>query len=227
MVDFEREQFWKLLQLASPALPVGAYSYSEGLETLREQEQLNTAQDLQNWLEQELRYGSIATEGAVLVQAFQAVQQDDGQKLCYWNQWWSAWRETEELRNQSWQMGRSLSRLGMALEPGLVSYFQVCGDPCNFVIAFATIAAVWQLSLPAVVAAYLYSWLSNQVNAGIRLIPLGQTAGQQVLLNLHPSLEYASHQALTQPESEWAGWSHGLGMVSSQHEHLYTRLFQS
>ncbi|MGA0197971.1 MAG: urease accessory protein UreF, partial [Prochlorotrichaceae cyanobacterium] len=81
MVDFEREQFWRLLQLASPALPVGAYSYSEGLETLREQEQLNTAQDLQNWLEQELRYGSIATEGAVLVQAFQAVQQDDGQKL--------------------------------------------------------------------------------------------------------------------------------------------------
>ena len=101
-------QLWKLLQLASPSLPVGAYSYSEGLEVLREQDRLNTAQDLQHWFEMELHYGSIATEGTVLVRAYQAVQSQNLETLRYWNQWWSAWRDTEELRSQSWQMGRSL-----------------------------------------------------------------------------------------------------------------------
>lgn len=221
------EQLWKLLQLASPSLPVGAYSYSEGLEVLREQNRLNTAQELRHWFEMELRYGSIATEGAVLVRAYQGVQSQDLQTLRHWNQWWSAWRDTEELRNQSWQMGRSLVRLGGALDPNLVPYFQACGEVCNFVIAFATIAAVWNLPLPSVVSAYLYSWLSNGINAGVRLIPLGQTIGQQILLGLHPCLEYATHKALTQPDHELGGWSHGVGMISSQHEYLYTRLFQS
>lgn len=227
MFEVQWQQFWKVLQLASPALPVGAYSYSEGLETLRETDRLNTAEDLYHWLDLELRYGSIATEGAVLVRAFQAVQNQDLQALVHWNQWWSAWRETEELRNQSWQMGRSLSRLGLSLEPQLSVYFQACGEPCNFVIAFGTIAAQWELPLPSVVAAYLYSWLCNQVNAGVRLIPLGQTAGQQMLLDLHSSLDFATHKALTQQEQDFGSWSHGLAIVSSQHEQLYSRLFQS
>jgi urease accessory protein len=221
------DQLWKLLQLASPSLPVGAYSYSEGLEVLRENDRLNTAQDLQEWFEMELRYGSIATEGTVLVRAFQAVQNQDLETLRYWNQWWSAWRETEELRNQSWQMGRSLCRLGGALEPELLPYFQASGEVCNFVIAFATIAAYWQLPLSSVVSAYLYSWLSNGINAGVRLIPLGQTLAQQILLALHPSLDHATQKALTQADHELGGWSHGMGMISSHHEYLYTRLFQS
>ena len=220
-------QLWKILQLASPALPVGAYSYSEGLEVLADQGTLKTAEDLQTWLTLELSYGSIAVEGAVFVRSYQAMQNQDLTGLRYWNEWWSALRETQELRQQSWQMGRSLVRLGMAWEPSLQPWFEAAGDPCNFVTAFATIAAHWNLPLEAIVGAYLHSWLTNLVNAGVKLIPLGQTAGQQMLLHLQPALAQATHYALSQEDDQLGGWSHGLAIVSSQHETLYTRLFQS
>ena len=218
---------WQLLQLSSPALPVGAYSYSEGLEVLAERGLLRSSEDLYHWLELELCYGSIPVEGAVLVRAYRAMQQQDSNGLQYWNQWWSALRETEELRQQSWQMGRSLVRLGRSLDPRLEPWLSVAGEPCNFVIAFGTIAAYWKLPLEAIVAAYLYSWLTNLVNAGVKLIPLGQTAGQQMLLTLQPALRQATTYALTQEDEQLGGWSHGLAIVSTQHETLYTRLFQS
>lgn len=104
-----------LLQLASPALPVGAYSYSEGLETLVNTGTIGNEQSLKHWLEQELRYGAIRLEAAVMVRAYQSAQLDDTQALGYWNNWLSALRETEELRQQSWQMGRSLIRLLLQL----------------------------------------------------------------------------------------------------------------
>lgn len=98
-----------LLQLASPTLPVGAYSYSEGLETLVENGTIQDRATLQHWLESELRYGAIRLEGAVMVRAYRSVKTGDLKELSYWNSWLSAARETEELRASSWQMGRSPS----------------------------------------------------------------------------------------------------------------------
>ena len=100
-----------LLQLVSPALPVGAYSYSEGLETLVENNIIDDSQSLQHWLTQELRYGAIRLESAVMLRAYHAVEEQDLSALSYWNHWLSAARETEELRAQSQQMGGSLMRL--------------------------------------------------------------------------------------------------------------------
>jgi urease accessory protein len=90
-----------LLQLASPALPVGAYSYSEGLETLVENGTIKDLVTLQHWLEAELRYGAIRLEGAVMMRAYQSVKISDLKGLSYWNSWLSAARETEELRASS------------------------------------------------------------------------------------------------------------------------------
>lgn len=106
-----------LLQLASPALPVGAFSYSEGLETLVDQGTINDKQGLQHWLTQELRYGAIRIEAAVMVRAERAMQLEDKSALIYWNHWLSAARETAELRSSSWQMGRSLIKLLLEVEP--------------------------------------------------------------------------------------------------------------
>jgi len=237
----------RLLQLVSPALPVGAYSYSEGIETLVQADRIATAEALEHWLIQELRYGAIRLETAVLIRVYESASSHDLSRLNYWNQWLSAFRETEELRQQSWQMGRSLVRLLQALSQkeeetqgvgssqqkkiekanALVEWIDACGEPCNFAVAFALAAANWQIDLESTILGYLHSWAGNLVNAGVRLIPLGQTQGQQLLLNLYPQLEQTTTQVLNCSDQELWSCSWGVTIASMNHETLYSRLFRS
>lgn len=218
----------RLLQLASPALPVGAYSYSEGLEALVEAGKLGDAGDLEEWLTQELRSGAVRVEAAIMVRAYRACDAADWAALCQWNQWLSAARETEELRRQSLQMGRSLLRLLQDLQ--LVTADELVflqADGCHFAIAFALAASHWQVDLPPATMGYLHSWATNLVNAGIKLIPLGQTAGQRLLLNLQPVIETAIAEILTLPDEALSSCSWGLSLASMAHETQYSRLFRS
>lgn len=219
-----------LLQLASPALPVGAYSYSEGLELLVHEGQVTDGLSLERWLAQELQWGAMRLEAATIVRVYNELASTTaGQtpRLSDWNQWLSALRETEELREQSWQMGRSLVRLLLELDPTLEPNLRACGEPCNFAIAFGVAASHWQVERQAALTGYLYSWASNLVNAGVRLVPLGQTTGQKVLLNLYPVLELAVAAALSLPDAalESCGW--GLAIASMNHEVMYSRMFRS
>jgi urease accessory protein len=226
----------RLLQLASSTLPVGAYSYSEGLELLVETQRLPSAALLQDWMTQEIRYGSIRVEAGIMLRAYHAAAAQDNTSVLAWNHWWSAARETEELRLQSWQMGRSLLRLFLDLEdpeqnetinktwPALQELF---GQECNFAIAFGIVAAAWHIEPTAALLGYLQSWATNLTSAGIKLIPLGQTAGQQLLLNLEVEIQNAA-QAILQLSDEGlesCGW--GLSLASMAHETLYSRLFRS
>jgi urease accessory protein len=215
------------MQLVSPALPVGAYTYSDGIETLVQANQLTDAATLEQWLIQELQYGAIRVEAAVLLRAYQSTQHADLQRLSRWNQWLSAFRETEELREQSWQMGRSLNRLLTDLQPETQPILSACGEPCNFAITFAIAAAVWQIDPTAAVLGYLHSWAANLVNAGVRLIPLGQTQGQQILFHLANTIEQASQQILELKDEQLECCSWGVSMASMTHETLYSRLFRS
>ena len=221
------QPFLHLLQLTSPSLPVGAYSYSEGLETLVYQGVIADPSSLQQWLIQELEYGAIRLETAVLARTYQAAQDNDLPTINYWNQWLSAARETEELRQQSWQMGQSLRRLLLQLQSDFVCFFPDTDTPCNFAIAFAIAAAYWQIEPQAAVLGYLHSWASNLVTAGVKLIPLGQTQGQQVLFALYPSLEQTAVASLKLENEELSSCSWGLAIASMNHETLYTRLFRS
>jgi len=216
-----------LLQLASPTLPVGAYSYSEGLETLVEQGAVSTGQSLMDWLAQELALGTIRLEAAVMLRAYRLGQAEDWLGVAAWNDWLSAARETEELRQQSWQMGSSLLRLLQDLQPAWVSAVSRWDPPCNFAIAFGLAAACWQIPEEAAVLAYLSSWASNLVSAGVRLVPLGQTQGQQILLALHPHLAATAPAVLTLSEDELTSCSWGLALASMGHETQYSRLFRS
>jgi urease accessory protein len=220
----------RLLQLTSPALPVGAYSYSEGLEWAIDRGIVTSAQQLQDWLVQDLNSGGIRIEGAVMVRVYRAIAAGDHAGVSHWNQWLSASRETEELRNQSWQMGRSLLRLWddlavvEGLEPGVD---WVALTPCNFAVAFGIVAHHWQIPIEEALVGYLQSWASNLISAGIKLIPLGQTAGQQLLLNLSPTLVAASRSipALADDELRSSNW--GVILASMGHETQYSRLFRS
>jgi urease accessory protein len=164
-----------LLQLASPTLPVGAYSYSEGLETLVENGIINNQESVKHWLEAQLRYGAIRLEAAVMVRAYNCVKMGDLEALCRWNMWLSAVRETEELRNSSLQMGRSLIQLFGKLQPQIKMTADAVGNSCNYAIAFGFAAAHWHINIKAAMLGYLHSWASNLITAGVKLIPLGQT----------------------------------------------------
>lgn len=220
-------QLLSLLQLTSSALPVGAYSYSEGLEMLVENGIITSPESLQKWLESELKYGAIRMEAAVMIRAYEAVKTKDLQLLSYWNQWLSAARETEELRSASWQMGRSLIQLLEKLHPQIKSITSSVGNPCNYAIAFGIALAHHQINIQAGLLGYLYSWVSNLITAGVKLIPLGQTAGQQLIRFLQPLLTNNAAQITAMVDDELSCCSWGLSLASMQHETQYTRLFRS
>jgi urease accessory protein len=221
-----------LLQLASPALPVGAYSYSEGIEALVEAGRLDDCSALETWMLQELQLGAIRVDAAMMVRAYRACQVDDWESVSRWNQWLSAARETEELRLQSLQMGRSLLRLlqdlhlleQADLEP---PYSSLQKEGCHFAIAFALAAVHWQIDVHPAVLGYLHSWATNLINAGVKLIPLGQTAGQQLLLQLQPAIQHAVEQVLELPDEDLNSCGWGLSLASMKHETQYSRLFRS
>lgn len=217
----------RLLQLTSPALPVGAYSYSEGLETLVQQGTIANSVTLEQWLSQELQFGAIRLEAATIPRVYTTIQTNQLDQLAYWNHWISALRETEELRQQSWQMGRSLTRLLRDLQPDISELIASCGEPCNFSTAFALAAAYWHIELRSAVLGYLHSWAANLINAGVRLVPLGQTQGQQVLLNLDRQLNQTTDEILQLGDNELWSCNWGLTIASMNHETLYSRLFRS
>lgn len=221
--------FLNLLQLASPALPVGAYSYSEGVETLVAQGHITHPETLLDWLTQELRSGSIRLDAAVLARAYRASCDRQWDALHTWNDWLSALRETEELRSQNWQMGRSLMRLFLDLEPAAAPQLPVDWqrEPCNFAIAFAIVADHWQIPLPDALLAYLQSWATNLISAGVRLVPLGQTDGQRLLRAIAPTLIATTDEILTLTDEDLMACNWGLALASMGHETQYSRLFRS
>lgn len=224
-----------LLQLASPTLPVGAYSYSDGLETLVETGVVNDPKSLWQWIEQELRYGAIRLETAVMIRAYRSVVSEDVERLAYWNAWLTAAKETAELRSQSWQMGNALVRLLLEVSPppktpqtlSFQDLASATGTPCNYAIAFGMAAAHWQIDLRASVLGYLHSWASNLISAGIKLIPLGQTVGQKLLFDLSQDITQCTEVVLVWEDEQLGNCGWGLALASMAHETQYTRLFRS
>lgn len=224
---FNNNNLLHLLQLASPTLPVGAYSYSEGLETLVEVNTIYDRDSLKQWLTAELKYGAIRLETAIVFRSYKCAIAGDCQALYDWNVWLSAARETEELRNSSWQMGRSLSQLMSKLQPQVKPLIEAVGEPCNYAIAFGVAAAFWQIQIQAVLLGYLQSWLTNLIAAGIKLIPLGQTTGQQLLVEFQPLLIETIKTVLELEDDDLSCCSLGLSLASMTHETQYSRLFRS
>lgn len=224
----------RLLQLCSPALPVGAYSYSEGIETLCDRHIIYDEITLNYWLEQELKYGSIRVEVGVLIRAYNATQLGNLETLKYWNNWLSASRETKELRASSWQMGTSLGKLLVDISPlefaeifGYINSSSYPAGVCNLAIAFGIAAATWEIDQNILVPAYLQMWVANLVSAGVKLIPLGQTSGQKIIFNLNDLINQTGTKILNLQDDDLESCNWGLAIASMNHEYLYSRLFRS
>src|SRR4028118_2270834 len=233
LISTVNNQLLCLLQLAFA--PVGAYSYSEGIESLVETGAIDSEITLRNWLENSLQFGAVRVEAAVVVRALRAAQRGDLTALSYWNAWATAAKETEELRLQSWQMGRTLVRLLLDLRSPVSSVLTTIvkdlvecgGNPCNFAIGFGIAAASWQIEEEAAVLGFFFSWAANLASAGVKLIPRGQTAGQQLLLDLRAQISCTAREVLQLEDNDLSSCSWGLGLASMAHETQYTRLFRS
>ncbi len=222
----------RLLQLASPALPVGAYSYSQGLESAVEAGIVHDAASAQHWIADVLELSLANMEAPLLLRLQAAWALRDFAAVEYWNALFLASRESAELRAETVQMGYSLTRLLQELgEPGVP-------DPCSFPqlqridepafpTAYACAAAQWRIEPSLALMAYLWSWIENQVMAAIKLVPLGQTAGQKILLALGARLEGVAQAAGTCADHELGSFAPGLAILCSRHETQYSRLFRS
>jgi urease accessory protein len=199
----------RLLQLASPTLPVGAYSYSQGLEAAIEAGYVKDAATAQEWIADVLELSLARMEAQVLRVQIAAPSQA-------LNDFFVATRETAELRAETLQMGHSLQRL--LRELGVEVPFEQPAFPT----AYACAARAWGVGERDAAVAYLWSWLENQVMAALKAVPLGQTAGQKILLALGGELE-----RLAAGEMQWSNLAPGLALLSARHETQYSRLFRS
>ena len=212
----------KLLQLASPALPVGAYSYSGGLEAAIEAGVVHDAASAQRWIGDVLEFSLARMDGPIVFSLLLGFTEKDISKTEKMNEIFLASRESAEMRAETVQMGYSLNRLCRDLGLGEVPL----AEP-SFPAAFAFAASAWQVDPEAALQAYLWSWLENQVMAAVKAIPLGQTDGQRILLSLGSLLPSVANKAMNLRDQELGNFAPSLALLSAKHETQYSRLFRS
>lgn len=218
----------QLIWLASPALPVGGFSYSEGLEAAVDRAFITNEHDAAVWLVEQLHLTLVRADLAVLAEAIAAWRLDDTARVRALNDWVLQTRETHELRLQTVQMGRSLVEWLRNHRNISAVHLQACAalEP-SYPIAFALAAASTQAAVRDSVLAYTFGWAENMMQAAIKAVPLGQSAGQRILAQLAADIPAAVEQACQLPESERQAFSPMLAILSSQHETQYSRLFRS
>ena len=219
----------RLLQLASPALPVGAYSYSQGLESACDAKIVRDKNSARQWIGDVLQFNIATMEAPILVRLYRAWQSADLKSATHWNHYFLASRETAELRAETEQMGYSLAKLlidGKFCDPRQLASLNDL-QPKGFPAAFSFAAVSFAVAIDEALTAYLWSWLENQVIAAVKLVPLGQVAGQSMLFELGQTIPHGVEQALDLSDDELCNLTPGLAILSAQHETQYSRLFRS
>ncbi|MGQ0698921.1 MAG: urease accessory protein UreF [Panacagrimonas sp.] len=212
-----------LLQLASPTLPVGAYSYSQGLESAIDTGLVSDEASALRWIGDGLHLVLARYEAPVWLRLYRTCLADDRDMLRRWNEDFLATRETAELRAETVQMGYSLVQLMRTLDHE--SIFDV--GEVSYPAAHAWACTCWSIGEDEGLVAYLYGWAENQVMAALKTVPLGQSAGQRLLLGLRPAVAEAARIACLLEDEELGTQTPMLAILSSRHETQYSRLFRS
>ena len=221
-----------MLQLASPALPIGGFSYSQGLEAAVNSGIVHDHLSARDWIQTHLHSVLANAEIIIWVYLYRSWLTSDVEKIMYWNQWFWASRETSEFRAESIQMGWSLAKLIEDLEWGtieqriLLKGIKKLTLPCAHSFACSSVG----MSEQEGVHTYLYSWLENQVMAAIKSVPLGQVAGQRILIAILESLPDLIEEIFHKIEYQVNPintFSMQLSVLSARHESQYSRLFRS
>lgn len=218
-----------LMQLISPALPIGAFAWSQGLESAFELGWVNNEQELGEWLEGVLADGLTRCELPVLARLHTGWANNDSAGIAYWNDWIHANRETSELGDEDIRLGLALVRLltSLDLEPKAAQGHAQLPDEPGYVTMFAWAAYQRHIPIRQSLLGFAWAWLENQLAAACKALPLGHTAAQRLNEQLRPQLVAAIDTALMLDDEELGPIMPSLALGSAQHETQYSRLFRS
>lgn len=218
----------QLIWLASPALPIGGFSYSEGLEAAIEQGLVHNEASATDWVVEQLLLTQSRGDMAVMAQAIPAWQVMDTQRLQALNDWVMATRETAEMRLQAEQMGRSLLDWLRNLQQASDAQLQCCAQlPPTYPLAMALALSLAQAPLDQALQAVAFGWSENMTQAALKAVPLGQSAGQRMLARLAREIPVAVHTAMHLNDEDRQAFSPMLAILSARHETQYSRIFRS
>ncbi|MDF9756618.1 urease accessory protein [Pseudomonas sp. TE6288] len=216
----------RLLQLASPGLPVGGFTYSQGLEWAVEAGWVKDAKGFAAWQREQLHDTLGYLDWPLLARLYKACQADDADAFAHWSQFLLANRETAELRLEERQRGSALARLldgwQLGQEPAWRASLEL-----SQLGGMAWLGAYWSIPLRQLALGHGFAWLEGAVMAGVKLVPFGQQAAQTLLRDLGEELPAVLDHALTLDDEQLGGGLPLLAIASSRHETQYTRLFRS
>lgn len=229
----------RLMWLSSPALPIGGFSYSEGLEAAIDRTELRTPAAVSAWLQDQLHLTLARSDLALVAQAILAWRARDLARVFALNDWVLQTRESSELRLQTEQMGRSMmdwlrnqhsggapDAALAALDADVTTLSRHCDSP-TYPVAFALAASTTGASVADCLSSYAFGWAENMVQAAVKAVPLGQNAGQRILANLANGITSAVADALAFDDNNRQAFAPMLAILCAQHENQYSRLFRS
>lgn len=215
----------KLLNLASQSLPIGAYSYSQGLEWAIEKGGVDTPEAIEDWIHNLLARSICTADLPAMKRLHSAFGSGQSEVIRYWNQWLLACRETQELLDEDRAVGKALLRL--LQQQGIV--YQLTDDKghVSLVTAWSFATHYWQIPLNAAAIGYCWSWAENQIAVACKTLPLGQTTAQAILSRLMLVIEKAVNSGLSLADEDMGQSLPGWVMACAYHETQYSRLFRS
>ena len=220
----------RLLQLASPALPVGAYTYSQGLEWAVESGRITGETSAGDWITDLLHHAIGLFEAPLVAELMRCWAAGDTDSIARLNADFLASRESAELRAETVQMGFSLRRLLNDLGDAALASVRAGVEPLAelaFPTVWSGLASAWKIPAEDAVGAYLWSWAENQVMAALKAVPLGQAAGQRLLADIGGRIPAVAAKAMNLPEDNWSNLTPAFALCCARHETQYSRLFRS
>ena len=218
----------QLIWLASPALPVGGFSYSEALEAAIDHEHVHDESSCANWLADQLHLSQARGDMALMAQAIPAWQTMNMARLQELSAWVHATRETHEMRLQTEQMGRSLLDWLRIQNKATAQALQLCSElRPTYPMAMSLALSLAHAPLENALQAYAFGWAENMTQAALKAVPLGQISGQKILARLAHEIPQAVQHAMALSDHDRQAFCPMLALMSARHETQYSRLFRS
>ena len=216
----------KLINLMSPTLPIGGFTYSQGIEKAIESNWITDFESAKKWLESQLLINLKFTDLPILMRLYKSVDSKNYKRVTYWSNFLLACRETMELRDEENNRGRSLAKLIESLEKDQAKEWSEILKT-NHLLGYAFLSNVWNISIKKLLLGYSWSWLENQVAATVKIIPLGQTDGQKLLNEIIKKIPNVVEEAEIINDNEIGISQPAFVIASCLHETQYTRIYRS
>jgi urease accessory protein len=225
----EAAALYRLMTWLSPSFPVGAFSYSSGIEWAVEAGDIVDARSLENWLGAMLVEGSGFCDGVFLAQAHRAARSPNGTELQDIAELAAAFAPSRERQLETTSQGRAFIEIARAAWncDGLDRFISWCNGPIVYPVAVGLVSAAHGISLAPTLHAFFHALASNWISAGARLVPLGQTDSQRLLASLEPAVVATTRRAIDASLDDLGSSTFRADLASMRHETQYTRLFRS